>query len=129
MTHSPKFVSLQSPSIKYQLPSEPHVYVDLVDDEDTQLMFDEWQEYTTSANRSAAAKLHLFVDWHRRQPLSEASLQKGQLRNLGGSSESIELAPTSLSQEQVQSAGTCPTEICPWSRRMICRSALQASAQ
>lgn len=27
--------------LKYQLPSEPHMYVDLVDDEDVQLMFDE----------------------------------------------------------------------------------------
>lgn len=27
--------------LKYQLPSEPRMYVDLVDDEDVQLMFDE----------------------------------------------------------------------------------------
>jgi len=29
------------PHLKYQLPSEPHMYVDLVDDEDVVLMFDE----------------------------------------------------------------------------------------
>ena len=33
--------SLLVPHLKYQLPSEPHMYVDLVDDEDVQLMFDE----------------------------------------------------------------------------------------
>jgi hypothetical protein len=27
--------------LKYQLPSDPSVYVDLLDDEDVQLMFDE----------------------------------------------------------------------------------------
>ena len=31
------------PHLKYQLPSEPHMYVDLVDDEDVVLMFDEVQ--------------------------------------------------------------------------------------
>lgn len=32
---------VQSMFLKYQLPSDPNVYVDLLDDEDVQLMFDE----------------------------------------------------------------------------------------
>lgn len=30
-------------ALKYQLPSNPNVYVDVVDDEDVSLMLDEWQ--------------------------------------------------------------------------------------
>ena len=33
--------ALQMMFLKYQLPSEPNVYVDLLDDEDVSLMFDE----------------------------------------------------------------------------------------
>ena len=33
--------ALQMMYLKYQLPSEPNVYVDLLDDEDVSLMFDE----------------------------------------------------------------------------------------
>jgi hypothetical protein len=32
---------MQAMDLKYQLPSDPTVYVDLLDDEDVQLMFDE----------------------------------------------------------------------------------------
>lgn len=32
---------MQAMNLKYQLPSDPTVYVDLLDDEDVQLMFDE----------------------------------------------------------------------------------------
>ena len=78
---------LQAPALKYQLPTEPNVYVDLVDDEDTQLMFDEWHDFSTAQNKSASAKLHLFVDWlrrgttdqkHRRFGDSVASLEQGK---------------------------------------------------
>ena len=34
-------MTLQMMFLKYQLPSEPNVYVDLLDDEDVSLMFDE----------------------------------------------------------------------------------------
>ena len=94
---------MQSPSIKYQLPSEPNVYVDLLDDEDAQLMFDEWHEYTQSALKAANAKLHLFVDWHRRQPLSETSLRKDRLGGLA-SGESLDTVPASNSAGQAHSA-------------------------
>ena len=93
---------MQSPSIKYQLPSEPNVYVDLLDDEDAQLMFDEWHEYTQSALKAANAKLHLFVDWHRRQPLSETSLRKDRLGGLA-SGETLD-TPASNSQGHAHSA-------------------------
>ena len=70
------------PSIKYRLPSEPTMYVDLMDDEDTQLMFDEWNEYVHSEGRQSGAKLHLFVDWNRASESEEGSLQK-RLQPLG----------------------------------------------
>ena len=59
---------VQVPSLKYQLPTEPNVYVDLVDDTDTELMFDEWLDFSRSQNKSSTAKLHLFVDWLRNAP-------------------------------------------------------------
>ncbi|KAK9835331.1 hypothetical protein WJX81_003108 [Elliptochloris bilobata] len=52
------------PHLKYQLPSEPHMYVDLVDDEDVQLMFDEWADFAAS-NRGSSYKLHIFIEWSR----------------------------------------------------------------
>ena len=52
---------LQGPSLRFQLPSEPNTYVDLVDDEDVTLMFDEWADYV-SGGRHSSAKLHIFVD-------------------------------------------------------------------
>ena len=36
--------------------------MDLVDDEDVQLMFDEWADYTSNG-RHSTAKLHIFVEW------------------------------------------------------------------
>ena len=35
------WITSQIMFLKYQLPSEPNVYVDLLDDEDVSLMFDE----------------------------------------------------------------------------------------
>lgn len=103
---------VQNPSIKYQLPSEPNLYVDLVDDEDAQLMFDEWMEYTGSASaasKSGSAKLHLFVDWHRGQMNSGASLSKQPApQQLDGSGESLEIVAPSTSLEQASSAGGAP---------------------
>ena len=75
---------MQNPSLKYQLPSEPNVYVDLVDDEDTQLMFDDWHDYSSSTK--GASKLHLFIDW-RRDPTRQSSESKQA--NLG-TNESVE---------------------------------------
>lgn len=54
-----------APSLRFQLPSEPNTYVDLVDDEDVQLMFDEWADYTSNG-RHSTAKLHIFVDWQHK---------------------------------------------------------------
>lgn len=67
---------------KYRLPSDPTVWVDLVDDDDVSLMFDEWEEASNDllARRSGGssavatsggvnlpvrsqAKLHIFVQW------------------------------------------------------------------
>ena len=47
------------PALKYQLPSSPDVYVDLVDDEDVALMIDEWREAV--AGGASSLRLHIFV--------------------------------------------------------------------
>lgn len=47
--------ALQMMFLKYQLPSEPNVYVDLLDDEDVSLMFD---EVGTSPPPCAAVRRH-----------------------------------------------------------------------
>ena len=49
----------QVPALKYQLPSSPEVYVDLVDDEDVALMIDEWREAV--AGGASTLRLHIFV--------------------------------------------------------------------
>ena len=45
--------------MRFQLPQERGTYVDLVDDEDVQLMFDEWQEYASQPTTAASAKLQV----------------------------------------------------------------------
>ena len=47
------------PALKYQLPSTPNVYVDVVDDEDVQLMLEEWREAVNGG--AANLRLHIFV--------------------------------------------------------------------
>ncbi|KAL6769353.1 hypothetical protein ACKKBG_A30675 [Auxenochlorella protothecoides x Auxenochlorella symbiontica] len=54
----------RAPVLKYKLPSDPSVWVDMLDDEDVQMMFDEWAEFT--GGRRSAARLHLFLEWQRR---------------------------------------------------------------
>ena len=50
--------------MKYQLPSDPSVYVDVVDDEDVSLMLDEWREASAAAaSGSNPSRLHIFVQW------------------------------------------------------------------
>ncbi|KAK9903274.1 hypothetical protein WJX75_001673 [Coccomyxa subellipsoidea] len=48
--------------LKYQLPSDPTVYVDLLDDEDVQLMFDEWADFAAQ-HKGTSYKLHVYVAW------------------------------------------------------------------
>jgi len=91
------FIYLQNPTLKYRLPSDPNLWVDLVDDDDVGYMFDEWQDacmlgnqnggasgngegsvtsptYAASLNSagsqttSSTCKLHVFVQW--RVPIS-----------------------------------------------------------
>lgn len=50
--------------MKYQLPSAPKVYVDVIDDEDVLLMMEEWQEAVASG--CSGLRLHLFVEVHLR---------------------------------------------------------------
>ena len=50
---------LQNPTLKYRLPSDPSVWVDLVDDDDVEMMFDEWQEISmATAAASGRRKAH-----------------------------------------------------------------------
>ena len=46
--------------LKYRLPSDPGVWVDLLDDDDVALMLEEWREHVDASGHSTA-KLHLFV--------------------------------------------------------------------
>lgn len=52
----------QVPRIKYQLPDQEQTLVDLCDDEDVHLMFDEWTDFQQGQGRTSA-KLHIYVDW------------------------------------------------------------------
>lgn len=88
--------------MKYQLPAEQNVYVDLVDDEDTQLMFDEWHDWAISQNKSASAKLHLFVDWLRRGPAEQKE------RRFGDSVASLEHA----GKERSSAGNTASRRLC-----------------
>ena len=49
----------------YQLPTDTNVYVVVLDDDDTQVMFDEWHEYSNAPTHKPNDKLRLFVDWPR----------------------------------------------------------------
>ena len=75
--------------------------MDLVDDEDTQLMFDDWHEYSQT-KRNGACKLHLFIDW-RKQPSQTSSDKQAALGTIA-SIDSIEGGHPSA--EQIDSAGT-----------------------
>lgn len=46
--------------MKYQLPSAPKVYVDVIDDEDVLLMMEEWREAVASG--CSGLRLHIFVE-------------------------------------------------------------------
>ena len=57
-------VSLQIANTKYQLPGSTCTYIDLVDDEDVKLMFDEWAAWLQEEGKATrTAKLHVFIDW------------------------------------------------------------------
>lgn len=47
------------PALKYQLPLSPEVYVDVLDDEDVQLMLEEWRE--AASEGAPGLRLHIFV--------------------------------------------------------------------
>ncbi len=108
---------MQNPTLKYRLPSDPNVWVDLVDDDDVELMFDEWQDAclmlaapggggggsaggaaasptyagsTASAgSQSSSCKLHLYVQWRRpTSSLGEGSAGEGRVS--GGAASSGE---------------------------------------
>lgn len=49
----------QGPTLRFQLPNERNMYVDLLDDEDVQLMFDEWSDYAASPECVSNAKLQV----------------------------------------------------------------------
>lgn len=94
------------PLLKYRLPSDPSVWVDLIDDEDVALMFDEWAEACLensglqNSNSSSLGsrylsrsqtKLHIFVQW---RPTTSAGDERSNdslgpdLGGGGGSKES-----------------------------------------
>lgn len=48
--------------MKYLLPTEPNRYVDLRDDEDVHMMFDEWSDFVL-AHPGTTAKLCIYIQW------------------------------------------------------------------
>ena len=56
--------AMQMSNTKFQLPGSTNMYVDLVDDEDVKLMFDEWADYLAAEGKGArSAKLHIYIDY------------------------------------------------------------------
>jgi hypothetical protein len=65
----------QVAAMKYQLPSDPDVYVDVVDDEDVSLMLDEWREASAAAAPGTnPSRLHIFVQWCASAWLASSSI-------------------------------------------------------
>lgn len=63
-TFTEESAPLQMSNTKYQLPGSTNMYVDLVDDEDVKLMFDEWADYLEAEGKKArTAKLHIYIDY------------------------------------------------------------------
>ncbi len=62
---------------KYQLPGSSNLYVDLIDDEDVKLMFDEWADYLAEEGKASRnAKLHIYMDWQSKNR-AEAGMHSG----------------------------------------------------
>ena len=71
-------VLIQISNTKYQLPGSNNTYVDLVDDEDVKLMFDEWAEYLEEIGKAARnAKLHIYVDYSEKPRNAEMGMPSG----------------------------------------------------
>ncbi|PSC74633.1 serine threonine-kinase [Micractinium conductrix] len=54
--------------VRYRLPSEPDMFVDIVDEEDVRLMFEEYHDWVEeglpgSGGNTGGRKLHIFVEW------------------------------------------------------------------
>ncbi|KAL3149146.1 hypothetical protein ABBQ32_001981 [Trebouxia sp. C0010 RCD-2024] len=72
---------------KYQLPGSACTYIDLVDDEDVKLMFDEWAAWMQEEGKATrAAKLHVFIDW---QSSSTSKRSAGGSGQVGGGLDTI----------------------------------------
>jgi hypothetical protein len=55
---------VQGWQLKYELPGSPEVLVDIIDDDDVQNMWDEWQSYamlTGVRPRSRSNKLRVYI--------------------------------------------------------------------
>eukprot|EP00887_Chlorella_sp_A99_P008292 scaffold12.g8292.t1 len=60
---APLPIPAQPHILRYRLPSEPSVLVDVVDSEDVRLMFEEWTEWRLAEGGTTPRKLHLYVQW------------------------------------------------------------------
>ena len=113
----------QVPHLKYQLPSQLNMYLDLVDDEDVALMFDEWAEFVASNRVAVGQKLHVFVEWQPQRMSSEA-LQVGAANATGApkpvpsendteksSGQSAQMYLSNRSSEEQHSGGAAPARL------------------
>jgi len=87
-------------ALKYQLPSDPSLYVDVVDDEDVAMMLDEWREAMAHVPAgTSTGRLHIFVQWR------DAQMPSGQPRPSADSEQSaMHLRHSSESQRH---SGAC----------------------
>lgn len=70
---------MQISNTKYQLPGSNCTYVDLVDDEDVKLMFDEWADWLREEGKASRnAKLHVFIDWQSSTNSHRVGVGSGQ---------------------------------------------------
>lgn len=87
-------IHLQEPYLKYRLPGDPDVTVDLIDDEDVKLMFDEWADFQADPSSPKTAKLHIYVQWRTGRRISSRAEHVDPNRKesdqMNQSSESIE---------------------------------------
>ena len=90
--------------LKYQLPSEPNVYVDLLDDEDVSLMFD---EVGTSPPPSTAVRRHSHTVISQKYPDESVNTQGSTLDRSPQQQDMTKKMPVLLTHHNILSLSNC----------------------
>ncbi|KAL4419559.1 hypothetical protein ABPG77_006890, partial [Micractinium sp. CCAP 211/92] len=90
--------------VRYKLPSEPGLFVDVVDDEDVRLMFEEYADWVAEGAGSMAGavgrKLHIFVEWLSPAQAGATSAQSADFELRGGAPGQAHFTPSDSSVEE-----------------------------